>query len=711
MTGEQLSESDDSENTKELRRNELIGKLILSIVIISINLHQEQVKALSSHFQVGLNINQENVGHFLSKLNTYRVVFTFLGFASKEFSMLVLGLGDRFLTLGGLTIMSIERILMAYDMLIPDDLGFILYLYSNMDALVFGHVYSSIISLAPQHMTFIRLSNDMSCVVVTIIQTILDVIYKDQSLKIIQIQFIISVVLTVVSLFLWSYYIFFLEFKGYESNLSYGIKINILIDSFNEFCSNINSFISTLNESVETFLSFKKAEKSIRSFFRQLEGLLLELKELEEKNTTNKGLKTEAKKTVPKLSSIDKFDQKLYELIIDDADKREKMKTFIKEASQDFINNREKMEKLKVPSGIDNLLKKVLEEINNAHTGFRELETVFNTIEEVIEIMENERIRQDLKLDEVRVKFTLLLDELMEYIISKPKKSQGEVKERRDQIINIADAILAEIQNFNTLFEQMMNKIPQDKIKKIKKNDKISLVRKLQYEELQHGYFSLLVIMSSPIIMTLSTLLVFEFLYPHVIPYAVLDYDRAIVVNLIVVPFRVCGSLTVFLTEYFVSGFKSWTWQYELFWILIIPQVMAFLLSLMAIHTEVLIFRMIVGKIFLVMIMAVLLVLCNSIMESFSYMAVTNYVVNNRQSSGLIAVHTIIIEILRLIIKKTGVGYNEARIRYGLVPPDFVPTREIRNPILFWAIETFTRGDQSIVRDLNVDVRRYVNTE
>ncbi|XP_953326.1 uncharacterized protein TA10505 [Theileria annulata] len=700
MTGEQPPESNYSKTPKNEDKFMFSSKFVLALVAISINMLAEQTRALSSHFIVGLNIRQENVGVYISKMKTYRVIFMFLGFITKDINAFFLRYNKANLTIQALLLLAMSRGLTFYFSTNADNIGFAFYCSSNMDAFLCGMLYNSIISFAPQQMTIIRLSSDMCSVLVTIIQTILDVIFEGQSLLIIKVQCCFSFLLTLISLFLWFYQVKFLEIEPYKSTIVLISEINAIIYSFNHFLAIIDPHIAVINRYSELFSSYKKSETKLKSLFKKLEKLLEDIKELDGKTANNGSLESELRIVIEKLSLMDEFAKKLSKLLNIDLEERQTLRSIFDLSSEDFAYEKKRFENVIITPEIEEMYNETLKFVDQIYSEFKEFESIFETIEEIVESIKKHNISNKMKIYDSKKQFKWLLKKVAEILTSK-----SNVPDPGEKIK--ADDISLKIESFFKPLDRLMDKVGKTRIDKIQKKTMISPKEPFELEKHTHGYFRLWLIMKSPIIMFLLSTFLFEFLFPHVIPYWLLNGESAIVVSLVIAPFRISGSIAVFLTDYFVANFKNWTWQYDVFWILVIPQFMTFLISIIAIHTRLWPFTILIDQILLVVIVAVIMVICNSLVESFSYMAIANYVVNNRLHSRLLVIHTILIEVIRLTFMKIGVGYSDARNRYGLIYPDFEPHREIQYQLIFWIRETIYRADRNLWRDLSTRITRY----
>uniref|UniRef100_A0A3B0N9X4 Uncharacterized protein n=1 Tax=Theileria annulata TaxID=5874 RepID=A0A3B0N9X4_THEAN len=700
MTGEQPPESNYSKTPKNEDKFVFSSKFALALVAISSNMLAEQTRALSSHFIVGLNIRQENMGVYISKMKTYRVIFMFLGYISKDIHAFLLRFNKANLSILALSLLTFFRGLVFNSVNQTYNPGFAFYCTSNVDAFLCGMVYNSIISFAPQQMAIIRLSSDMCSVLVTIIQTLLDVIFEGRPLLIIKIQCCFSFLLTLISLFLWFYQVKLLEIEPYKSNIVLISEINSIIDSFNHFLAIIDRHIEVINRYSDLFLSYKKSETKLKSLFKKLEKVLEDINEMDGKTTNNGYLESELRNVIEKLGLMDEFAKKLSNLLNIDLEDRQVLRSVFDLSSQDFTSEKKRFENVKITPEIEEMYNEAVQFVDQIYSEFKEFEAIFETIEEIVEIIKKHNISNKMKIYDSKKQFKWLLKKLGENLTSK-----SNVPDPGEKIK--ADDISLKIESFFKPLDRLMDKVGKTRIDKIQKKTMSSPKEPFEVEKYKHGYFSLWSIMKSPTIMFLSSTFLFEFLFPHVIPYGLLNGESAMVVSLVIAPFRISGSIAVFLTDYFVPNFKNWTWQYDVFWILVIPQFMTFLISIIAIHTRLWPFRILIDQILLVVIVAVIMVICNSLVESFSYMAIANYVVNNKLYTGLLVIHTILIEVVRLVFVKIGVGYSDARNRYGLIYPDFEPYREIQHQFIFWLGETLYRADRNLWRDVSTSIFRY----
>ncbi|KAF5153324.1 putative integral membrane protein [Theileria parva strain Muguga] len=216
--------------------------------------------------------------------------------------------------------------------------------------------------------------------------------------------------------------------------------------------------------------------------------------------------------------------------------------------------------------------------------------------------------------------------------------------------------------------------------------------------------FLLLTIFFNLVTMFVVTSFFLEFLFPRFIPYALLETDVSARVNLFLNPFKVSGSIALFSIIYFNADSINWTIQYNSYWLLIIPQFLIFLWSLFAVHTRIPIFTFIRNSTYSVVMIGVVLVICNSIMEAVSFVALAGNLLMLDESSKLLEIHFILSVLLRYLYSRFSIGYNNARISMGLIPPRFIPNIIVQNPVFYWMRETFWRSYRNVITDLTTNL-------
>ncbi|UKJ89864.1 hypothetical protein MACJ_003118 [Theileria orientalis] len=228
------------------------------------------------------------------------------------------------------------------------------------------------------------------------------------------------------------------------------------------------------------------------------------------------------------------------------------------------------------------------------------------------------------------------------------------------------------------------------------------------------SFFNHLANVSSQFLMLGSTALFKEFLYPAIIPYAVLERDKCHIINISVPPFYLIGSLAMLAIHKLAPGFKYWSPEYHSFWLLLLPQIFCLVTSLMAIHTKVQFTRKFLHSRSGVLILTLLLIVSYCTMQSIGFVSVADYVYYQSRdvdgSIGIITLHTISAIVCRFVFSKLSVGYNDTRVQLGYHLPKFRPNHRMSdsNTFVYILKNTFNRSLKDTVTEFKMNIRKYL---
>ncbi|XP_953528.1 uncharacterized protein TA10530 [Theileria annulata] len=334
------------------------------------------------------------------------------------------------------------------------------------------------------------------------------------------------------------------------------------------------------------------------------------------------------------------------------------------------------------------------------------------TIEQLINDYEpSKNVLEELKIDETADKITLdehknKLSSLIKEIISALETENVEVEDVLKDLVekssNEVDIILKKL-------DLLVTSKNEESIKKLKVLKLLEFPDvKIQIEK-ESGFFVLSpLFLYYSIIFGLSSFF-FEFLFPRFIPYGLLEHDISGRVNLILHPFKVSGSIIMFVIYYFNRDFVNWTSNFNSYWTLIVPQFLVFLWSMLAIHTRVRMFTFIRNSIYSVNIMGLILVILNSFTEAVSLVGLGYELFLMGESSKLLEIHFILSLLMRYFYSRLSIGYNNARINMGLIPPRFIPNIILANPVWYWIRETIWRSYRNVFTDLSTNLADILN--
>ncbi|BAM41881.1 conserved hypothetical protein [Theileria orientalis strain Shintoku] len=230
----------------------------------------------------------------------------------------------------------------------------------------------------------------------------------------------------------------------------------------------------------------------------------------------------------------------------------------------------------------------------------------------------------------------------------------------------------------------------------------------------------------SPFMMFFAGSMFKDFLFPGVLPYAVLHRDKCHIINMLVPVANLIGPIILFVLES-LDLFKKWTGTYNVFWLLAIPMGVIFAYSMLAIHTRNPLARRIANSRARVMIITLGVVFGNGFLDPLSFGGVAKVVKperitdesGSRDSTGqevelgdnsLITFHAILALFMRYIFSKLSVGYNDTRVSLGYIIPKFRPNHKMSKRNLAWYLcrQTFKRAVIDAITDFQKNIQNYL---
>ncbi|UKK01468.2 hypothetical protein MACK_002282 [Theileria orientalis] len=236
----------------------------------------------------------------------------------------------------------------------------------------------------------------------------------------------------------------------------------------------------------------------------------------------------------------------------------------------------------------------------------------------------------------------------------------------------------------------------------------------------------------SPFLMFFGGSMFKDFLFPGVLPYALLRRDRCHTINMLVPVANFFGPLVLFFAESFYS-FPRWTPFFNGFWALLILMILVSVSAFMAIHSRSRLFRGFINAGFEVGAFTLMLVFCNGFLDPLSFAGVAKIVKRGFKdvkpeiakddseegktkktriegSNSLLTVHMLSALFMRFVFSKLSVGYNDTRVSLGYCLPKFRPIHRMSKFNTGWYIfrQTFIRAWKDVGSDLKMDVMQYL---
>nr|PVC52957.1 hypothetical protein MACL_00000415 [Theileria orientalis] len=249
----------------------------------------------------------------------------------------------------------------------------------------------------------------------------------------------------------------------------------------------------------------------------------------------------------------------------------------------------------------------------------------------------------------------------------------------------------------------------------------------------------------SPFLMFFGGSMFKDFLFPGVLPYALVRRDRCHIINMLVPVANILGPLVLFSDE--SRLIPRWTQVFNSFWALLILMILVGVSAFMAIHSRVRLFRSFINSAEQVSYSTLILVFCNGFMDPLSFAGVAKIVkkgfenefkydindvakngsegtnkeiINSDErkskitrvegSNSLLTVHILSALFMRFVFSKLSVGYNDTRVSLGYCLPKFRPNHRMSRRNTGWYIfrQTFIRAWKDTGSDFKLDVKKYL---
>ncbi|BAM40530.1 conserved hypothetical protein [Theileria orientalis strain Shintoku] len=217
-----------------------------------------------------------------------------------------------------------------------------------------------------------------------------------------------------------------------------------------------------------------------------------------------------------------------------------------------------------------------------------------------------------------------------------------------------------------------------------------------------------------------------DFLFPGVLPYALLLRDRCHFINMLVPVSNMVGPVFLFCLEYY-DGFPRWTPVFNTFWLFVIPMIMIFVSSFLAMHSRISFFRRMINSRNYIIHLTLTLVCCNGFLDPLSFGGVAKIVKTGfdqysdrirgdnppdieEGSNSILTLHILSALFMRFVFSKLSVGYNDTRVSLGYALPKFRPIHRMSKFNAGWYIfrQTFIRAWKDAGSDFKMDIKQYL---
>uniref|UniRef100_A0A3B0NC25 Uncharacterized protein n=1 Tax=Theileria annulata TaxID=5874 RepID=A0A3B0NC25_THEAN len=285
----------------------------------------------------------------------------------------------------------------------------------------------------------------------------------------------------------------------------------------------------------------------------------------------------------------------------------------------------------------------------------------------------------------------------------------GKIKSFQSTVIRLGKQLPLERQHIKYKLSYLKTEINKalDKLKKLSQTSKIlnDQIKKIAHKNLKWALSALLMI--------IPTIIIFYFLFDGVLPHAIIidEESKHIIVMTSVALF--VGSMPPVVLASKKHEYRYWTWENSCFWLALIPQIAILVCTILAIHSKISYFKFIIDVPIIVTLMCTILGICHGLMESTSFISVTNHVYFHSVDPDdfyLVIIQIILRIYLKYISLKLSACYNEARISLGFFRPDFYTFLEVGSLEAFMITvkETFRRFFFDLFFDIRVNINQFI---
>ncbi|UVC54326.1 hypothetical protein MACJ_003865 [Theileria orientalis] len=219
----------------------------------------------------------------------------------------------------------------------------------------------------------------------------------------------------------------------------------------------------------------------------------------------------------------------------------------------------------------------------------------------------------------------------------------------------------------------------------------------------------------SPILMFPAGSIFKDFLFPGVLPYALLNRDKCHIINKLATIFYGIGSVILFIFEK-AGAFNKWSSFYDGFWVTTILATVISIYTFMAIHTRIPSAARIRNSKPIVTTMTLTMIVYYSFLYALNYAGVPKIIhtafeeTNKIGDKTVITFNVICTMLYRFIFSKIAVGYNHTRVNLGYHLPKFRPNHRMSKSNLAWYFirNTFRRAGHDTIEDFRMNIKDYL---
>ncbi|BAM38992.1 conserved hypothetical protein [Theileria orientalis strain Shintoku] len=216
---------------------------------------------------------------------------------------------------------------------------------------------------------------------------------------------------------------------------------------------------------------------------------------------------------------------------------------------------------------------------------------------------------------------------------------------------------------------------------------------------------------ASPFLMYSIGSVLFDTLFPGILPYAFISRERAHMVNMILPIAGMTGPVLLFILES-AGKFDKWHDEFDIAWLWVIPMTIVFIYSILAVHTRIPSARRIINNRPVVLAMTFTGALGNSFMDPLSFAGVAKklFLSGFIPDIGVLMFHQFFCISIRFYHYKISVGYNVTRIDLGYILPKFRPNHRMSKWNTFWYVlrTTFKKAGRDAISDMTMNVKEYL---
>uniref|UniRef100_A0A3B0N275 Uncharacterized protein n=1 Tax=Theileria annulata TaxID=5874 RepID=A0A3B0N275_THEAN len=361
------------------------------------------------------------------------------------------------------------------------------------------------------------------------------------------------------------------------------------------------------------------------------------------------------------------------------------------------------------------------------HSSFVKLSESFNKLDIIRSDIDNLKSQEIIKnnIQYLKKYKEKLKNPQVEYLFTISKITLDSTVEKIDELISKYNTAVTNcektLESIKLRLDELLNNLNEikesnDKLEKSIKDLKssYSIINETE-EKLKNLLFFKFIKALYPFLMIVPTCFFKHFLYPSILPFALLMRSESHYINIATNIFHIVFCLAIFFLYLYSYDYMDYVWKYfDYVWLISIIPFTILIITLLAIHTKIGIFHRITLSLRKVFVLSLFYVLSFTVMESISYVCVADYVYNRTEYPAHNLKYLLYQHLLALtcsyVFSKLSVGYNHTRIELGHVAPYYQTELELTDLEIFWFLikGTFKSTFRDILFLARTDIREYL---